>query len=242
MAPFRDRHDGAGGGFLLRPALGGGGSNGAHLVRRYHHGNFAGDCGMGGGHHRAGAGAAHEPSLDCLPDRLPADTRRYDLPGCGFHPGAGGDQYRKQSSVFDSGVFAGRNFDFRRAFARGADGRGNEVRSAGAYFCGAARAGGSGTAQREANVAVVFAAGDRWQEKVGCVGDSGPAGVFSLRSADERGTAKGGAAISPAGRLPAELIRDSDAISFRVFRENARGGLESGDRGLPARGSGRTVL
>src|ERR1700733_16271408 len=137
---------------------------------------------------------------------------------------------------------AGRDLNFGCAFARGADGRGDEVRSAGAYFCGAAGAGGNGTAKREADLAVVFAARDRWQEKVGCVGAPGSAGIFSLRSANERGAAEGGAAISAAGCLPAGFFWDSDEISFRVFREDARGRLESADRCLSARRGGRSIF
>ena len=128
-----------------------------HLGCRRRHGRSARHGRLGGDHDRPGARAAHESSLVRLSSGLPAHARRNHLSRRGFHSGARGGEHRQQPSLHDSRLHARRHFDFRHPVARRAHWCRLEVRHAGAHFRRAAGACRTRAAQREADLAVIFA-------------------------------------------------------------------------------------
>src|SRR4029077_4502917 len=115
------------------------------------------------------------------------------------------------------------------------------VRFAGTHIRGAAGACGNGIAQREADVAIIFAAGRRRNEtKYGS--GSYSAGLFSIHSTAKLGAPESRTYVSKARRLSPGCLWNPHAISIRLFRKNAYGGFKRRNYDLSARAARRSIL
>ncbi len=209
---------------------------------RSFHGRGAGPCGLGGRRNRAKSGAAHQFALGRRADRLQIDARRHGLPRGGRRADFGVGEYRQQFAFYDSGLLAGRDCDFGRAFARRAHRHRIEIRYAGTCLRRTAGDGRTGTAQCERFLAFVLAAGHGQRQKKHGQRNSDAAGIFSLHSRAGFGAAESGVEFPAARLLSPGRLRHSNSLPFRVFREDAHGDVANGNSGVPARRSRRITF